>query len=527
MSFNEKLQKLRKENKYSQEELADLLDVTRQSVSKWESGQTYPEMDKLLAICKIFNCSLDDLTNDEIKEISADKKNDINSVIDSALSLIDKAYKMFTHMEAKEIARCGFIMFAVAVILALFSIPIQELQRAFYYMIDTLGYPTVTSFCSSLFNLILDLTYAVLYVLLFVYIFKLGFLDKFDYTVVKTKAPENKTINEEEQEETPEVISEEIPVKEPVIKIKRDHDYPFFKILGAIVMFFIKIILVCFSLPFLALLFALFAVLVLTIYLITQGVLFISILLFLVFGIILTSLVIEFVANITFNKKGGYKRMLITFLVGMAGVGAATGFTVIELNSIKYIDSLPDGIEKTKETFEYTFEENMFFGDGHYYLDINYIPRESIKDKVVVEVEYYKEYTTLYFHNWQNQYYVGSNGFVWENYKNYYDLAINALKKKTWYNYSNLAMVKVTVCAKAENINKMKANLNKFIEEEKVRQAEYDYYENQINSLYQQIYELEQRLYESESKREDLLWKIDELKEEIKEYKEKIKSILD
>ena len=62
MNFNEKLQKLRKEKKYSQEELADMLDVTRQSVSKWESGQTYPEMDKLLAICKIFGCTLEELT---------------------------------------------------------------------------------------------------------------------------------------------------------------------------------------------------------------------------------------------------------------------------------------------------------------------------------------------------------------------------------------------------------------------------------------------------------------------------------
>lgn len=38
MSFNEKLQKLRKKNNLSQEELANMLDVTRQSVSKWESG---------------------------------------------------------------------------------------------------------------------------------------------------------------------------------------------------------------------------------------------------------------------------------------------------------------------------------------------------------------------------------------------------------------------------------------------------------------------------------------------------------
>ena len=74
MSFSEKLQALRKANKMSQEKLADLLDVTRQSVSKWESGQTYPEMDKLLAMCKIFKCSLDDLTNDEVTDIKVGEK---------------------------------------------------------------------------------------------------------------------------------------------------------------------------------------------------------------------------------------------------------------------------------------------------------------------------------------------------------------------------------------------------------------------------------------------------------------------
>ena len=47
----------------SQEQLAESLNVTRQSVSKWESGASYPEMDKLLALCKIFNCGLDDLVN--------------------------------------------------------------------------------------------------------------------------------------------------------------------------------------------------------------------------------------------------------------------------------------------------------------------------------------------------------------------------------------------------------------------------------------------------------------------------------
>ena len=74
MNFSEKLQNLRKEQKLSQEQLASMLDVSRQSVSKWESGQTYPEMDKLLTMCKIFSCTLEELTNDEIKEISKKKR---------------------------------------------------------------------------------------------------------------------------------------------------------------------------------------------------------------------------------------------------------------------------------------------------------------------------------------------------------------------------------------------------------------------------------------------------------------------
>ena len=52
-NFANNLKKLRKDNNLSQEELALELGVSRQSVSKWESGQTYPEMDKVLQLCKM------------------------------------------------------------------------------------------------------------------------------------------------------------------------------------------------------------------------------------------------------------------------------------------------------------------------------------------------------------------------------------------------------------------------------------------------------------------------------------------
>ncbi|MFT8357617.1 helix-turn-helix transcriptional regulator [Bifidobacterium aquikefiri] len=61
MSFKTNLQSLRAQRNMTQEQLAMLLGVSRQAISKWESEKAYPEMDKLLIICDLFGCTLDDL----------------------------------------------------------------------------------------------------------------------------------------------------------------------------------------------------------------------------------------------------------------------------------------------------------------------------------------------------------------------------------------------------------------------------------------------------------------------------------
>ena len=66
MSFSENLKQIRKEHHLSQEELAELLDVSRQAVSKWEQDQGYPEVEKLLLLSKKLNISLDTLMSNEI-----------------------------------------------------------------------------------------------------------------------------------------------------------------------------------------------------------------------------------------------------------------------------------------------------------------------------------------------------------------------------------------------------------------------------------------------------------------------------
>lgn len=71
MTFGEKLSRLRKENNMTQEQFAERLGVSRQSVSKWESNTAYPETEKLIRISSILDCSLDYLLKDVPTEAPA------------------------------------------------------------------------------------------------------------------------------------------------------------------------------------------------------------------------------------------------------------------------------------------------------------------------------------------------------------------------------------------------------------------------------------------------------------------------
>lgn len=64
MIFADKVVQLRKKSGWSQEELAEKLNVTRQSVSKWEGAQSIPDLEKILQLAQIFGVSTDYLLKD-------------------------------------------------------------------------------------------------------------------------------------------------------------------------------------------------------------------------------------------------------------------------------------------------------------------------------------------------------------------------------------------------------------------------------------------------------------------------------
>lgn len=110
MNFSEKLLALRKANDLTQEQLAEKLDVSRQSISKWESGQAVPELEKIVALSAVFDVTTDYLLkSSEIDDLSVKTE------------MLEKQQQQILIREQKrqQILRC--IAYATAVYLIFFA----------------------------------------------------------------------------------------------------------------------------------------------------------------------------------------------------------------------------------------------------------------------------------------------------------------------------------------------------------------------------------------------------------------------
>lgn len=107
MTFAENLAFLRKKNNITQEQLAERLEVTRQSVSKWESGGSFPEMETLLKISEMFGVNIDALLKGDVKAESAEDTH-----------AYDRHMNSFSRMIS---AGVGLVLFGLATLLFLNS----------------------------------------------------------------------------------------------------------------------------------------------------------------------------------------------------------------------------------------------------------------------------------------------------------------------------------------------------------------------------------------------------------------------
>ena len=88
MEIGKKIMDLRKKNGLSQEELAEKVGVARQTISKWELGETSPDLKQSKELSKIFNVSLDELVDNDIKDILVEKTSNTEKLAGIILKLI-------------------------------------------------------------------------------------------------------------------------------------------------------------------------------------------------------------------------------------------------------------------------------------------------------------------------------------------------------------------------------------------------------------------------------------------------------
>ena len=88
MEIGKKIMDLRKKNGLSQEELAEKVGVARQTISKWELGETSPDLKQAKELSKIFKVSLDELADNDIKEILVEKTTNTEKLTGLILKLI-------------------------------------------------------------------------------------------------------------------------------------------------------------------------------------------------------------------------------------------------------------------------------------------------------------------------------------------------------------------------------------------------------------------------------------------------------
>ena len=447
MNFADNLKKIRKEQNLSQEQIAERLGVSRQSVSKWESGQAYPEMDKMIQLCQMFNLNIDELLNQDIKELNSNKqaKTSLNKFIDDFLGYITKTIDMLSSMSFKEKIKCIFeqliIMIVIGVILLLIGI-ISAIACA--YLLAFLPndiYSKVLHILGAiyiLFSLMLEIA-------LIIHIFKVRYLD---YYVISKKIVQNESAKDLENHdirETRKVILEK-KIEKVVI---RDPNHSGDRFVTSIIKGIISVIklFTCF-IGFLGCisLLSLVICLVLSFLIIKTGVFFGGIFIGLIAIITLNLLVITCLYNFVVNKKLNKRKIGIIGILSIIMCGVGIGISLIGITQFDIINNI-DSNYYIEKTIKMDMDEDLFIYDASEYI---------ISD--IDNIEIVVKYSPLYEVNKETY----GNGIYINRYLDTNNLmksvrmTIDDLNKKQIIDYSNY---KIYVYANEKNLETLKNNL--------------------------------------------------------------------
>ena len=390
MKLSNNLKNIRKENNLSQEQLAEKLGVSRQAVSKWESGQTYPEMDKVLLICKLFNYNIDELMNENVKEVNETKESkvNINKYVDDFFNFITKTVNMLSAMNNKQRFKCLIEQIMVIIILlllfAIIGAIISSVLELMFIGINNI-YFVIRNICEAIYT-ILALGVGITILL---HIFKIRYLDY--YEVVKEDENTNNDIekdttnneknlsleNNNNNKILQESKKEKIVIRDPKHSISK-----FLTGIMKIILLCVKFIVAWFAIPFIFTFISLIMLLVLSFIFIRTGAVFWGSFLGMTSCIIINYIILELCYNFIVSRKTKKGKIALIFLSSLVLAGISMGLVCIGITQFNYIENSEINNE-IEETYNIPMREDLTIESwGN---NIEYIETDSKEVKIVVK----------------------------------------------------------------------------------------------------------------------------------------------
>lgn len=501
-NLSENLKKIRKDNNLSQEQLAEELGVSRQAISKWESGVAYPEMDKIIQLCNKFELNIDDLLNKDIREIKGEEisKNNINKIIDSFLNFITDTINLFYNMSFKSKIKCifeqAFNVIALLVICTILGFVLENVTRGIFNFLPNNTYKYIINILEGIYLLFCVIASSGI----IIHIFKTRYLDY--YSKIKSSSVDEIEVAQDESNIT-NIDDIKTTDKKNKILFKRNEnkivirdpkhsEYKFvhsiFKIFVLGVKFFALILLFLICLVLIGLLAGFVASFIIN----KTGIFFIGILLAFVSASIIDIIFILLLLNFIFNRKNDKKKMIWSFISAIVVLGISTG--LIFTGSLKFdylaLDNNSDIVKTNK--IEMDMKDNMFISNGYHDSgEVEYIEKNI--DNIEIEIR------TNELVNVKTRSYSTGEVYLYTynpSMKKVFDYVITNLNKYRIYEINN-EMYSFKIYASKENIEKLKSNYIKYTEEnsqnEKLiieyerRESDYqdkiEYYQNKICEL--------------------------------------------
>ena len=461
MKFGDKLIILRKKNGLSQEELAEKLGVSRQSVSKWESNNTYPETDKIVQICNLFDCSMDDLINDKVTDVEGSlrkNKNNLNEVWDSLLEFITKSINMFSHMKFTTGLKCVIEMFIIAFLLWLVGLAVCGISSNIIANLFSFFGDKTTSIIENILRSIFNILWFIIAVITLVHTFKIRYLNYYEETENNESKSETKEKNNNKDMSELKKDNEKV-----IIRDEKDRPFAFLSVLSKIVLFFIKFIVFWIAFSSIFVLIGLVIAFVISLAFIPTNIIFLGSTLTIGSGVTITVLFLLLCLYFIISKKVNIKAFVITFISSLIIFGVGIGICTLSIRNFDII-AKNESKDLSVEKITIPVQSDLVVMSSDL-VEYNFVIDDTIpNDSIVVEA--------LYNHNLKqiDKKFVEEdklnvykfNGEFKSDYKKNYKLFIEDLKNnKIDVDHLDSGINSMTIRANSENINKLISNFEK------------------------------------------------------------------